>query len=213
MKKKNFVVERIKTGAWRENCYVVFNKTRDALIIDPGADAEKIDSFLVKNNLSVSAILNTHGHYDHIGAVEYLQQKYSAKFYLHSSDLKLVQSANLYVTLFEGKGFIKIPEIDIFTDELDSQITINNFTITFLESPGHTNGSICIMIEDVLFTGDTLLKNALGRVDLPGGNEETLKKSLAKTINLPSNIKIFPGHGKETTIDNEKNNIQQYLGN
>ena len=74
------VIEKIPTGAWRENCYIIFNENKKAIVIDPGADPLKIDSYIVDNNLIVSAILNTHGHYDHIGAVDFIQQKYSAKF-------------------------------------------------------------------------------------------------------------------------------------
>lgn len=207
------VIEKIPTGAWGENCYIIFNENKKAIVIDPGADPLKINSYIVDNNLIVSAILNTHGHYDHIGAVDFFQQKYSAKFYLHSSDFKLLQSANLYVTLFEGKGLIKIPTVDIFIDHIDSKINIDDFKITFIESPGHTNGSVCILIENDLFTGDTLLKNATGRVDLPGGDENTLKKSLKMIMDMPADIKVFPGHGSDTTIYNERNNIKRYLNN
>ena len=160
----------------------------------------------------IIAIINTHGHFDHVGAVDYFKKKYDVEFYLHSSDKKLLRAANLYMKIFQGDEPIKIPDIDQYIDTLDSPVEIEEFRIFFIESPGHTDGSVCIKIEDALFTGDTLLKNAIGRTDLPGGNDQRLKKSLDAIINLPSSIDIYPGHGKNTTIGNEEKNVMRHLG-
>ena len=153
--------------------------------------------------MEVHAILNTHAHYDHIGAVEYLKSKYSIPFYLHSNDEKLLKSANLYIKIFDGTELIKIPEVDYYYDMIKNRIIISDFSIDVLFTPGHTIGSVCLIIEKCIFTGDTLLDGKIGRTDLPGGDEKSLKNSLKLISKLPKNFTIYSGHGRSTSIEKQ----------
>ena len=173
------------------------------MIIDPGSDAKRINEFIKVNNMNVCAILNTHAHYDHIGAITKLKDKFSTPFFLHSKDEKLLKTANLYKVLFDGSGFIKIPDVDYYFDKIDIQDYLASFSIKVIFTPGHTWGSVCLLIEDCLFTGDTIFKGKIGRVDLPGGDEQTLNKSLKIISKLPSLTNIYPGHGTSSTIGHE----------
>ena len=170
-------VEKFENGKWKENSYVVSNSIREALIIDPGLDANSVFDYLSKNKIKALAILNTHAHYDHVGAVSTIKDKISIPFYLHSGDHKLLRNSNLYVKIFDGDDPIKIPKVDYFLDQVNLPFRLGNFTIQILETPGHTSGSVSVQIENCLFTGDSLFNGKIGRTDLPGGNAKLLKKS------------------------------------
>ena len=204
-------IKLIPTGKWKENCYIISNSTGDALIIDPGDDKQIIEKYIDNNDLKVSAILNTHAHYDHIGAVKYLKDKYHSLFFLYSADERLLRSANLYVKLFDGSGLIKIPSVDYFYDQSNVQDVIKRFSIEVIFTPGHTQGSVCLLIDGYLFTGDTLLNEKIGRTDLPGGNEQDLKESLKIISKMPSHINIYPGHGSSSTIGYELKNNSSFI--
>ena len=196
-------IKLIPTGKWKENCYIISNSIGDALIIDPGDDKQKIEKYLDSNDFNVSAILNTHAHYDHIGAVKYLKDKYHIPFFLHSADEKLLKTANLYIKLFDGLGLIKIPSVDYFYDQYNVQDVIDSFKVEVIFTPGHTQGSVCLFIDDCLFTGDTLLNGKIGRTDLPGGNEQVLNESLKIISKMPNQTNIYPGHGTSSTVGYE----------
>jgi hydroxyacylglutathione hydrolase len=200
------IIKKIITGKWKENCFIIYNSAKDALVIDPGGKINEIVHFIEDNDLKILAILNTHAHYDHIGAVYELKETFSIPFYLHSKDQKLLKSANLYRMIFEGDKVIKIPKIDFYFDLINTPIHLGGFSIDILFTPGHTEGGVCIIIEDSVFTGDTLFAGKIGRTDLPGGNHQTLMKSLKVFSQLPHEFNIFPGHGKITTIADELTN-------
>ena len=196
-------IKQIPNGPWKENCYIVSNKKKDALIIDPGGDEKSIIQYIEDNNINVGAIVNTHAHYDHVGAITKLKDKFLIPSFLHSEDAKLLKTANLYAKLFDDSDFIKIPTVDYYLDKIDIQDYIASFPIKILFTPGHTRGSVCILIEDCLFTGDSLLNGKIGRIDLPGGDEKALKESLKGIAKLPKHISIYPGHGTSSTIGYE----------
>lgn len=199
----NINIKKIITGKWKENCYIISNSIGETLLIDPGNDKDKIENYLQMNNLNLIAILNTHAHMDHIGAVSYFQDKYKIPFFLHSADKRLLKNANLYVKIFGGSGSIKIPNIDYYYDRSDIQRLINNFEIKIVHTPGHTEGSVCILIDNILFTGDILFDGEIGRTDLPGGNKQTLIQSLRIIANMSDKLIIYPGHGPSSTIGKE----------
>lgn len=196
-------IHRIINGKWEENCYIVSNLHNQALVIDPGGNLNLIVDYLKDNSLSLSAIINTHGHYDHVVSVADLVKKYQCPFYLHSKDEKLLKSANLYMTLFEGEEKIDIPRIDFQLDKITLPLILDDFEIQVLFSPGHTEGSVCFLIENALFTGDLLLKNTIGRIDLPGANKQNLIKSLQMLSRLNGSLEVYPGHGEQTTLERE----------
>ena len=196
-------IKKIITGKWKENCYIVSDLNKNALIIDPGSDEERIVSFIEGSKLNILAILNTHAHYDHIGAVKKLKDRFSVPFFLHSKDRKLLKSANLYIKIFDGDDPISISKVDYYFDQREMIIQLGDFSIQVLFTPGHTKGSVCFQIEDCLFTGDTLLNGKIGRVDLPGGDEHTLKKSLKAISKITENIIVYPGHGESTILSSE----------
>ena len=196
-------IEKIITGKWKENCYIIYDINKYSFIIDPGSNSDRIINFIKSKNLKVLTILNTHGHYDHIGAVKKLKDEFSIPFFLHFKDQSLLNHANLYLKFFLGDEFIQIPKVDYYFDKIRLPIKLVDFSIQILFTPGHTEGSVCFHIEDFIFTGDTLLKGKIGRIDLPGGDEHTMKKSLKRISKLPTRIIIYPGHGESTTLSNE----------
>ena len=204
-------IKQIPNGKWKENCYIISNINRDALIIDPGSSENIIITYIKENHLNASAILNTHSHYDHIGAISKLKKEYSIPLFLHSKDEKLLKTANLYSNIFDGIGHLKIPTIDYYFDKINIKDYITYYKIRILHTPGHTEGSVCLLIEDNLFTGDTLLNNRIGRVDLPGGDKNALIKSLNILSKFPHNINIYPGHGKPSTIGEQLKYNKEFI--
>ena len=132
-----------------------------------------------------------------------LKEEYGAPFYLHFEDQRLLNHANLYLKLSHGSKFIQIPKVDYYFDQIKTPIQINDFSIQVLFTPGHTKGSVCLKIEDYLFTGDTILKGEIGRIDLPGGDKSFLGNSLKIISKLPENTILYPGHGESTSLSNE----------
>lgn len=195
-------IKSIVNGKWEENCYIVSNDD-SAVIIDPGGNAEQVEEYVRENNLKVHAVINTHAHFDHIGAVAELASVYQSPFYLHSGDLRLLRSANLYMTLFMGEKPIKIPPVDFLFDKVSLPLVFDKLTIEVIHTPGHTDGSVCFLIADNLFTGDTIMKGTIGRLDLPGGNKQKMITSLQMMSHLPGELVIYPGHGGTSTLAEE----------
>lgn len=211
MSKSDYKVKQIPTGNWRQNCYIVNDTSLNGILIDPGAESEVIDEYIIDNEIKLKAIFNTHGHYDHIGAVNFFKKKYSIPFYLHSNDEKLSKSANLYIKIFESKKYIDIPKVDYFIDNLQSPILVEGFELNYICCSGHTMGSVCFQLGKKLFTGDTVLAGKVGRTDLPGGNKKLLTQSLIKILQLPKDTIIYPGHGKISSLIQEMKYIKEFI--
>ena len=142
------------------------------------------------------AILNTHAHYDHIGAVSWLLEKYKIPFFLHGQDEKLLKQANLYKILFENKNSISIPPFSEDFAKGPEDLRVAGFSVRVIHTPGHTAGGVCLLIGSYLFSGDTLMPGGPGRTDLPGGDKVKLKDSLQKLRELPDDYLVYSGHGK-----------------
>ena len=196
-------VKQIPTGKWKENCFIASNAQGQALIIDPGAEFDDIVGYIERNGLEVCAILNTHAHYDHVGVVSALKERFQVPFFLHSKDKKLLKSANLYCTLFDGTSPIKIPKVDYYFDEVNVKDFVTQFSMEVSHTPGHTWGSVCIFVGGYLFTGDILLYGKIGPTDIPGGNQEAIFESLKHIARFPMKTLICPGHGKIISLEDE----------
>jgi glyoxylase-like metal-dependent hydrolase (beta-lactamase superfamily II) len=187
-------------GRWRENCYIVTNSAGDALVIDPGSQAQDIIGILDEKGCRMHGILNTHGHYDHVGGVAPLEERYRVPFYLHNADHLLLRRANLYRVMFECQDTVRIPKTVNDVSALPASFELGGFEVDWIGTPGHTEGSVCFRIGQYLFSGDTLLRGAVGRTDLPGGNREQLKRSVRKLRELPGDLVVCAGHGARTTL-------------
>ena len=196
-------VSTIVNGRWRQNCHIIADDAGDAIVVDPGSDGDRIAGEVEANGWHVLAILNTHAHYDHVGAVVPLQQRFDAPFYLHGADAMLLRRANLYRMLFESNEAVRIPSISQDIATLPPVFRIGSFAITWIFTPGHTDGSVCLLLEGKLFSGDTLMHSAVGRTDLPGGDRARLIESLRKLRDLPGHTVVYGGHGPTTTLEAE----------
>lgn len=189
-------------GRWKQNCYIV-SKGGDAIVIDPGSQGDDLIALIESKSWRIHGIVNTHGHFDHIGAVAPLQEKYKAPFYLHGADERMMQRANLFRMVFEAKDPVKIPTLTKDIAALPNEFEIGSFMINWIATPGHTEGSVALRMENMLFSGDTLMKGRIGRTDLPGGNHEKLLESVKSLMSLPGDAIVYGGHGPATTIADE----------
>ncbi|MGM0378835.1 MAG: MBL fold metallo-hydrolase [Bacillota bacterium] len=197
------LIEKIKVGVYQTNTYIVAkDKGKEAIIIDPAGDFERIKSIIKKYNLDLKYILLTHGHGDHIGAIKKLKEKYDLEIYIHKDDEYMLKNSKYNLTYKFGE------EIEIAPDKTfkhGDNLKVGQLDIEFIHTPGHTKGSSCIKINSYLFSGDTLFYNSIGRTDLEGGDKDKILKSIKeKLLVLPSDIKVYPGHGAQTTINNER---------
>lgn len=199
------IIEQHVTTGFFENTWIVGNEsTREAIIIDPGDDSNIIIHKIEKLKLTPRIILATHSHPDHIGAVNDLQNRYNIPFGIHEFDKSDLENISQMAQLL-GIDRIKVPKVSI-TLAGGQIINICGFRVEIIHTPGHTPGSVCFSINGVLFVGDTIFKNSIGRTDLPGGSFKQLKDSLLKISKLPKETTLYPGHGEVTTIEKELNN-------
>lgn len=194
-------VEKFVTGSYKQNCYIVGNTLGNALVVDPGSDADGISAILNENGWCPLAIIATHAHFDHVGAAADLMDRYNIPFYLDDRDSRLLESINLYKMIVDGSGALRIPEVTNNLANIDSYFEIGPFKINFISTPGHTPGGVCFIIDHHIFTGDTVLPAGVGRIDLPGGDAEEMVKSLALLAKLPGDLLSYPGHGPVIPFD------------
>ena len=199
-------IKTLIVSPFEVNCYLVWDpEDHFGVIIDPGDEDELIVSQLEKNGVTPKAILLTHGHGDHIGAVQPLKEKYQIPIYIGEKDAPMLQSPSENVSAVFGYEIVCPPADKLLKDS--DVFTVGKMKFTVIFTPGHTRGGICYHIDRFLFCGDTLFKNSVGRTDLPGGNYETLINSIdQKLLPLPDDLICFPGHGPATTIGEEKRN-------
>jgi hydroxyacylglutathione hydrolase len=205
-------VQAFVSELWKEKTYVVSGSCGDALIIDPGSGVSAtVAKYISEEKICPRGILLTHGHCDHIASVSDLQGIYTIPVFIHKLDSKLVSQANLYCVAFGIKAPIRVPtQLTLFGTDNNS-LKVGSFDVSFLHSPGHTEGSVCFSIGTALFSGDTMLKGKIGRTDLPGGDPSLIAGSVKKIIRLPGSTKVYPGHGMPTTINEERRNLAEYL--
>lgn len=198
------MITNIVVGPFDTNCYFVYKKgLHHVILIDPGGDADKIKEKLLQSNLEVEAILLTHGHGDHIAAID----NFAVPVFIHNCDKDFLKDPHLNLSSIFFKPFQLKTIPSIFQEEDELEFRLSNLKFKILHTPGHTPGSCCFLIDNALFSGDTLFCEGVGRVDLPAGNWHTLKNSIKNKIySLRPDIKVYPGHGPFTTIKHEKSN-------
>lgn len=194
----------LQVGQLGTNCYIVYSESsRQAAVIDPGGNAEDILLRIKQNQLDVLAIINTHGHADHIMANTKLREALKAPLYIHAADAPMLLSAKLNLSQFLGVNFTCEPA-DKLVEEGDT-ITIGECKLKVVHTPGHTLGGISLIADEVLFSGDTLFTESVGRTDFPHGSHSELIKSIQnKLLVLDDCVKVLPGHGTATTIGWER---------
>lgn len=201
------IIEIVSVGAMGVNCYILASKEGSkAIIIDPGDQERKIYQVLDKHKLVPGFIINTHGHYDHIGA----DDKFNVSVYAHELDVPLLKEPMLNLSGLFSHSYQVKSEIKCLTD--GEKILLDDMQLKIIHTPGHTPGGITLLLEKpidkIAFTGDTLFCQGIGRSDLSGGDEGLLIKSIKeKLFVLPPETKIYPGHGAASTIGAEKNNL------
>ncbi|WP_188453661.1 MBL fold metallo-hydrolase [Virgibacillus oceani] len=199
-------IKGISAGPLGTNCYIVYDD-RNAVIIDPGGDAEKIKLFIEREQIKPHAILLTHAHFDHIGAVELLRTHFKINVYLHENEMDWLTDPMLN----GSKLFLEEPIVIQKADHLlkPGELRISGFNFEVVHTPGHSPGSVSIIAHDASYIigGDVLFHHGIGRTDLPGGDMQQLITSIHKEFySLDDNYIVYPGHGAETSIGEEKKN-------
>ena len=202
------IIETLKLGSYGANCYIVGSeKSKDVMIIDPGAESSKIKNIIKTKSYNPKFILLTHGHGDHIGGAKDLKNEFNIPVYIHKKDGNMLKDERLNFTKMMYKNGITL-NADKFLEDGD-KITLDNMKFEVLYTPGHTPGGISIKHKDIVFTGDTLFKGSIGRTDFPGGSYDQLIKSIKeKLLVLDEKTVVYPGHEGKTTIKYEKENNQ-----
>ena len=186
-------IHTLTLGLYQTNCYIVHNEgDHRCIVIDPGYEPNTILNRTALLGLSIEAILLTHGHFDHVGAVRQLAADTDCQVFLHEKELALpgaMTDGPLYYTdLYPAEGKLQLAGLDI----------------KIIPTPGHTPGGVCILAGDALFSGDTLFAGSMGRCDFPGSNIFDMRKSLKKLCALPGDYQVFPGHAESSTLEYER---------
>lgn len=198
------ILKRFVVGPLETNCYVFADEgTREAAIIDPGADTGAISEYIKKNGLKVRYVINTHGHGDHIGGNYFFAQKGGVGLLIHEDDADFLTAPGLNLSAAFGVS-IKAPAATRLLKD-GEKIQVGGLYLEVLHTPGHTPGGICLRSGDVVFTGDTLFYEGVGRTDLPNSSDKAIFKSIKdKLMTLPDDCRVYPGHGPQTTIGHER---------
>jgi len=194
---------QLVVGPVQTNCYIIFSDEKNAVIIDPGDEPEKILSPVEKQNLNVKYIINTHGHCDHIGANHIKNQLKSFPLLgIHQQDEPYLTDTLLNLSEIMGTNYVQV-EPDIILKDNQKIVIDDNIQFDILHTPGHTPGSISLKLNNYLFSGDLIFSQSIGRTDLPGGDEKLMQQSLKKVCCLDKKTIILPGHGPKTTLKQE----------
>lgn len=201
----NISVNSMILGVVGTNCYIVSNDdTKEAVVIDPGDQAQKVNDFLEKKGLTPKAILLTHGHFDHIMGVDGVRDKWHISVYVSEPEKALMEDPALNGCGMIGRS-VSVKADHYLKDK--EAVTFAGMLFEVIYTPGHTGGGVCYYMPQIetLFSGDTLFEGSVGRTDLPTGSMSTLVRSIKERLaSLPDDTKVLPGHGSSTTIEDEK---------
>lgn len=196
-------IVNISSGFVNANSYLLIDEsTLDAAIVDPGGDAPALISAICQNGVKVVAILLTHGHFDHILALDEIKDFTKAPVYIHEYDNVCLGNTIFSLMSMAGRSDT-FDDADVKLQDGD-EIKIGNSTIKVIHTPGHTTGSVCYMTDAGLVSGDTLFYDSIGRTDFPGGDYNTIASSIRSLYKLNGDTVVYPGHGGTTTIERER---------
>jgi glyoxylase-like metal-dependent hydrolase (beta-lactamase superfamily II) len=197
--------ETLVVGQMQTNCYFLYDEdTKDCLIVDPGDEAEKIIGFIHKKEFHVKAILLTHGHFDHITAAEQVREETGVEIYASKEEQELLEDAHLNISVMVRKPTTL--KADRWFED-GQEVEMLGQTMRCIGTPGHTHGGMCYYFPKagILFSGDTLFQESVGRTDFPTGSiSEMIASIREKLLPLPDAVRVFPGHGLMTTMQNER---------
>lgn len=193
-------VERFITNALAVNCYVVYAHGQ-GVIVDPGEPSQAVLDFIHTKKLKITALVNTHGHADHIAGNAWFMEQTGAPLCIHKGDASYLSDVELNLARYIRQELPTV-EADRLLDEGDI-IQVGQNQLTVLHTPGHTPGSIALYAPGILLSGDTLFRGSVGRTDLAGGDQGVMKNSLIRLGRLPLDTVVYPGHGEPTTIQEE----------
>jgi hydroxyacylglutathione hydrolase len=198
------IIKTLPVGPIMANCFVLgCEETLAAAVIDPGDEADRILMALAESNLKVNVIINTHGHFDHVGANKRLKEVTGAPILIHPLDSPMLSKLSGSAAAW-GMAADNSPPPDRELEDGD-EVSFGNITLKVLHTPGHTPGGISLCTDQAVFVGDTLFAGSIGRTDFPGGSFETIKNSIQrKLFTLGDDVKVYPGHGPATTIGVER---------
>jgi len=200
-------VRGVVVGLFRENCWIVGSRQRgEACVVDPGDEPEEILALARDMGVRITRVVASHAHLDHIMAARAIVEATGAPFLLHADDLPIADNMPASARMWMGQEVPPAPTPDVYpTDGQD--IEVAGVTLRVIHTPGHTPGSLCLYAADarLLFSGDTLFRESIGRTDLPGGSTEQILRSIAERLyGLPPDTRVLPGHMQETTIAHER---------
>jgi len=198
------IIKELTVGMLMANCIILgCEKTREAAVIDPGDETERIFLSLADSKLKLKYIINTHGHFDHVGGNKEMKEATGADILIHFLDAPLLSQLSSDATLF-GFSAENSPPPDRTLEDNDT-ISFGEIRLKVIHTPGHSPGGISLYIDNKVFVGDTLFSGSIGRSDLPGGDFNTLISSIKNRLfDLGDDVEVFPGHGPNTTIGREK---------
>ena len=196
-------LEKLEVGVYRVNCYVIADKnSMSAAVIDPGADFENIRDIIEDNGFDLKYIILTHAHGDHIGAINYLKDTYNPKIVIHYLEKEILENPDYNFSKQLGMNSVS-SNADLMLHDGDT-LELGDLKLEIMHTPGHTKGSMCILVNEIMFSGDTLFAGSMGRTDLYSGDSDRMKASLKKLKQLTINYTVLPGHGAATTLEYEK---------
>lgn len=198
------IIKELVVGPLMANCFIFgCNETKEAVVIDPGGDADRILFSLADSGLTVKYIINTHGHFDHVAANGKIKDATGADILIHPLDAPMLGSLSTNAAFF-GISVENSPPCDQTIEEGDT-VSFGKITLKVLHTPGHTPGGISLYTDKIVFVGDTLFAGSIGRTDFPGGDFNTLISSIrTKLFKMDDDVRVLSGHGPETSIGSEK---------